>query len=99
MKKKIIDSPPKLPLQTSYEPTQVNFINSTSIRKVEFKTYLLLNKGDYAKLPPVPSDHYEELNIFCYAMIWLFPKPHLSESAGRQLFTQAFENKVLVIKN
>jgi len=66
VKKKVVDSPPKLPLQTSYEPTQVNFINSTSVRKVQFKTYLLLNKGDFAKLPPVPSDHYEELNIFCY---------------------------------
>ena len=54
------------PLQTTYEPTQVRPVNTSDNGRIHFSTYLLYNKGDFAKVPPVSADKYEELNIFCY---------------------------------
>ena len=44
-------------------PTLVKAFNNTSEQGVHFKTFILKNKGEFAKIPAVD---YDELNVFCY---------------------------------
>ena len=61
------NGPNKVSKQTSaVEPAPVQAVNESDAGGIHHKTYLLNKKGDFARLPYLGPDKYEELNIFCY---------------------------------
>ena len=60
------NGPNNVSKQTSVELPPVQAVNESDAGGIHHKTYLLNKKGDFARLPYLGPDKYEELNVFCY---------------------------------
>ena len=73
-------------------------VNQSSEGGIHHRTYILKNKGDFARVAAVTQDAYEELNVFCYAGVL----PALSlfwSSAGMKLDLSSNNYEVYMANN